>query len=80
MLIKKAADILSSEITPKSLYVNRRKFLAGAALAGAGALAGELWSPSDVALAHDVVRAATVEPQSVFTGVGNLAILKDTMP
>ena len=34
MLIKKAADIPSSEITPKSLYLNRRKFLAGAAIGG----------------------------------------------
>src|SRR5579885_89475 len=40
MLIKKAADILSSEITPKSLYLNRRKFLAGAAVAGTAAVAG----------------------------------------
>ena len=39
MLIKKAADILSSEITPKSLYLNRRKFLAGTALAGAAVVA-----------------------------------------
>ncbi len=52
MLIKKATDIRSSEITPKSLYVNRRRFMAGAALAGAGALAGELWSPSEVAQAN----------------------------
>lgn len=40
MLIKKAADILSSEITPKSVYVNRRKFLAGAAMTGAAAVVG----------------------------------------
>lgn len=40
MLIKKASDIPSSEITPKSLYLNRRKFLAGAALAGASAALG----------------------------------------
>jgi DMSO/TMAO reductase YedYZ molybdopterin-dependent catalytic subunit len=51
MLIKKPADIPSSEITPKSLYLNRRKFLAGAAAAGAAAaIAGtslrELVSPS----------------------------------
>jgi len=39
MLIKKAADILSSEITPKNLYLNRRKFLAGAALASAATVA-----------------------------------------
>jgi methionine sulfoxide reductase catalytic subunit len=50
MLIKQSAEIPSSEITPKSLYLNRRKFLAGTALAGAAAAAsislGELVSPS----------------------------------
>jgi methionine sulfoxide reductase catalytic subunit len=50
MLIKKPADIPSSEITPKSLYLNRRAFLAGAAAAGAAGIAGtslrELASPS----------------------------------
>src|SRR4051794_2724313 len=40
MLLKKAAEIASSEITPQSLYMNRRKFLAAAAMAGAAALAG----------------------------------------
>ena len=40
MLIKKAAEIPSSEITPKETYLNRRKFLAGAALTGAAALTG----------------------------------------
>ncbi|HXM64564.1 MAG TPA: protein-methionine-sulfoxide reductase catalytic subunit MsrP [Terriglobales bacterium] len=52
MMIKKPADIQSSEITPKSLYLNRRKFLAGAAAAGAAAIAGlslgELVSPSTI--------------------------------
>jgi len=55
MLIKKAADIVSSEITPKSLYLDRRKFLAGSALVGAAAMAGvgvrELASPSMTAVA-----------------------------
>src|SRR5437667_11855294 len=52
MLIKKANsnDVRSSEITPQDLYFNRRKFLAGAAIAGAAALTGfgvkELVSPS----------------------------------
>jgi len=49
MLIKKPSDIPSSEITPRSVYLNRRKFLAGSALAGAATLAGralyELASP-----------------------------------
>ena len=39
MLIKKPGDIPSSEITPKQSYLTRRKFIAGAAAAGA-ALAG----------------------------------------
>jgi sulfoxide reductase catalytic subunit YedY len=42
MLIKKAADIRSSEITDRKLYLNRRDFLrttAGAAAAGAGVIA-----------------------------------------
>ncbi|MGA8489981.1 MAG: protein-methionine-sulfoxide reductase catalytic subunit MsrP [Terriglobales bacterium] len=50
MLIKKPADIPSSEITSKSLYLNRRKFLAGAAVAGVATAAGvgfrEFASPS----------------------------------
>jgi methionine sulfoxide reductase catalytic subunit len=40
MLIKKQAAIASSEITPKNVYLNRRNFLVGAALAGAAAVAG----------------------------------------
>jgi len=42
MLIKKPADVRSSEITDRKLYLNRRQFLqtaAGVAAAGAGALA-----------------------------------------
>jgi sulfoxide reductase catalytic subunit YedY len=38
MLIKKPADIPSSEITPKSLYLRRREFIQSAAIAAAGAL------------------------------------------
>lgn len=34
MLIKKVQELRSSEITPKNLYLNRRKFLAGAGMAG----------------------------------------------
>src|SRR5215467_788520 len=50
MLIKKAPDIKSSEITPPDVYWDRRRFLSGAALAGAaiatGAAFRELASPS----------------------------------
>src|SRR5215471_9100958 len=55
MLIKRADDIRSSEITPKSLYLNRRKFLAGVAMAGAAAAIGlegkKVVAPSASALA-----------------------------
>jgi sulfoxide reductase catalytic subunit YedY len=51
MLFKKQSDIPSSEITPKSLYLNRRAFMAGAAaLAGAtivGHKALDLVSPPE---------------------------------
>ena len=49
MLIKKPADILYSEITPKHIYMDRRNFLAGVPAALLGAR--ELLSPSAQALA-----------------------------
>jgi methionine sulfoxide reductase catalytic subunit len=49
MLIKKPADILYSEITPKRIYMNRRKFLAAVPAAFLGAR--ELLSPSARAFA-----------------------------
>ena len=59
MLIKKAEDFRSSEITPRSLYLNRRQFLAGAAMAGAAAATGlglrEMVSPSTTALAGNKI-------------------------
>jgi len=39
-VIKKTSDVASSEITPKSTYVNRRKFITGAAATVGAALAG----------------------------------------
>ena len=58
MLIKKAEDIRSSEITPKSLYLSRRKFLAGAAAGAATAAAfslREMITPSATALAGNKI-------------------------
>ncbi len=42
MLIKRPADIKSSEITDKELYLNRRRFIQGASLGAAGLAAGLL--------------------------------------
>jgi len=59
MVIKKADDIRSSEITPRSLYLNRRKFLAGAAMAGTAAALGvglrETLFPSSEAFAGNKI-------------------------
>ena len=49
MLIKRAADIRYSEVTPKDIYFNRRKFLAGLPAAFVGAR--EFLSPSAMAAA-----------------------------
>jgi methionine sulfoxide reductase catalytic subunit len=55
MLIKKTADMASSEVTPKSLGLSRRRFLAGTALAGAAAV-GAGWH--EMASPPTVVRAS----------------------
>ena len=68
MLIKKAEQIRWSEITPRSLYLNRRRFLAGAALAGAAVATGaglrELISPSATALAGNKIDGIKKSPLS----------------
>jgi len=68
MLIKKAEDIRSSEITPRNVYWNRRKFLAGAAFAGAAAAAGlslrNLVTPSATALAGNKIDGLRKSPFS----------------
>jgi sulfoxide reductase catalytic subunit YedY len=51
MVIKKAPDIRSSEITPNHLYLDRRRFLSTAAATGAAALAGMVNSELDAAAA-----------------------------
>jgi len=68
MLIKKADDIRSSEITSKSLYLNRRKFIgamgiAAAAAAGAGGLL-ELAAPTNRAYAAEKIANLQKSPFS----------------
>jgi methionine sulfoxide reductase catalytic subunit len=68
MLIKKVDDIRSSEITPKSLYLNRRRFLAGAALAGTAAATGfrlrKVVSPSETVAAGNKIAGIQKSPFS----------------
>ena len=68
MLIKKADDIRSSEITSKDLYLNRRKFLTGIAMTGAAAAtafaARDIFSPSQLAQAGEKIAAIQKSPFS----------------
>jgi sulfoxide reductase catalytic subunit YedY len=68
MVIKKAPDIPSSEITPRSLYLNRRKFLAGAAITGAVVAGGtglrQLMNPTTVAQAGNKIDGLKKSPFS----------------
>ena len=78
MLIRKSPDIPSSEITSKSLYLNRRKFLAGAAVAGAAVMAGprlaDLATPSAVVQANAKIDGIT---KSSFSTTETITPYKD---
>lgn len=66
MLIKKSNDIVPSEITPKSVYMNRRRFLFGASAAAAGLLAAD----SLVRMRAPAVTAQAASPAPTkFTGL-----------
>ena len=62
MLFKKSQDIPSQEITPKGIYLDRRKFILGmSAVAGAAVAAskaGKIFTPSEVVLAETKLNAA----------------------
>ena len=78
-MIRKASEIPSSEITPKDTYLNRRRFLAGVAMAGAAAAAGvglrELAEPKMVARAYTQIDGlqkssfSTTEKQTPYKDV-----------
>jgi len=84
MLIGKPAEIPSSEITPKATYLNRRNFLAGAAMAGAAAVSGvafrnlaDLVAPSLTAHANTKIDGlqkspfSTTEKETPYKDVSN---------
>jgi sulfoxide reductase catalytic subunit YedY len=66
MLIKKPGDIPSSEITPKETYMNRRTFMAGAAITGAalflGKYLGDLGEPAETVHAATKINVASKSP------------------
>jgi sulfoxide reductase catalytic subunit YedY len=71
MLIRRSNGGPSSEITPKSVYLNRRAFMAAAAATGAAAIAGKgisgLISPADSV--HADTKLTTVKSPLSLTGV-----------
>ncbi len=79
MWIHKPSELRYSEITPKSTYLNRRKFLESAGLAAAAALAGrkllELAGPGQTAFAATKLSGvakgpfSTSEPQTPYEDV-----------
>jgi sulfoxide reductase catalytic subunit YedY len=68
MLVKRTPDLKYSDITPRDIYVNRRKFLYGMGLAGGLALAGkslaDLVNPSVRAYAAAKLSGLTPSPFS----------------
>jgi len=79
MLIKKASDIRYSEVTPKHLFMNRRKFLAGTAAAVGGAAFAGRWISRG--LDPQPARAAgaklTVVTKSPFSTTENVTSYQD---
>jgi sulfoxide reductase catalytic subunit YedY len=67
VLIKREADIPSSEITPRSLWVNRRTFFRSAATAGAAVLAGRVRLEAIGTPAPHGVRLGGVRPSMFST-------------
>jgi len=78
MLIKKTSEIKSSEITPKSLFVNRRAFLTGAASAGLAAAAAvgfrKLGAPAEVVHANTKIEGVQ---KSSFSTTETITPYKD---
>jgi methionine sulfoxide reductase catalytic subunit len=68
MLVKRSPDLKYSDVTPRDIYVNRRKFLYGMGLAGGLALAGkslaDLVNPSVRAYASAKLSGLTPSPFS----------------
>ncbi len=68
MLLRKKPELTYTDVTPRSLYLNRRKFLQSAGLTGAAALAGRgLWElalPSSSVFAGTKLSVASKSPFS----------------
>src|SRR5437016_1632702 len=77
MLIRKSADIRSSEITDEKLYRNRRKFLRTSASALLAAAAGTLLYDKLLAAPSHVADDPTITPKGPYDTDEKLTPLKD---
>ncbi|HEU0158958.1 MAG TPA: protein-methionine-sulfoxide reductase catalytic subunit MsrP, partial [Hyphomicrobiaceae bacterium] len=68
MLIKRAADIAPSEITPQAAYLRRREFLAGTAALGLGALLPAAGRAAPLAASKSPL-STTAEPQTALKDI-----------
>jgi methionine sulfoxide reductase catalytic subunit len=81
MLIRKAPDLTNADVTPKSVYLDRRKFLQGMGIVGAAAAFGrgifELALPSQSVFARTKLNSlakspfSTTEKESTFNDVSH---------
>jgi sulfoxide reductase catalytic subunit YedY len=69
MIIRKPSDIASSEITPESVYLNRRDFIARAGTIGAGVVAGA-----------GLLSACTNDGSREYTSDGEVAPAQEEKP
>jgi len=79
MLLQRKPELTYADVTPKEIYLNRRKFLKAMGIAGAAAFAGkellDLSAPSQIAYAGvnfpNLVKSpfSTTEPQTSFEAV-----------
>lgn len=76
MLIRKAADLTNADVTPKQVYLNRRKFLEVMGMVGTAAVAGrrilDLAAPSESALAATAFSGLIKSPFSTTEKVNSL--------
>lgn len=79
MLIKKRTDVLSSEITPKEIYMNRRKFITGIGATGIALAAGGIVTGIGNPRTADAGEKLQFQKSTLSTQGETLTPLKDIM-
>jgi sulfoxide reductase catalytic subunit YedY len=77
VLIRKPSDIRSSEITPREMYLNRRKFMRDAAVAGTALAAGRILPAAAAAIGSPAADELQFRRSDLSTHGEELTPLKD---